>query len=53
MSELAVCLVNILLYKTAYNPQIKATALKVAAFDRLLVLVVKANCSLNVVNKTS
>ena len=33
----------------ATNTQIKATALKVAAFDKLLALVVKVNCSLNVV----
>jgi hypothetical protein len=33
------------------NPQIKATSLKVAAFDKLLALVVKVNYSLNVVNK--
>lgn len=36
-----------------YNQQIKATALKVAAFDKLLALVVKVNCSLNVVDKIS
>jgi hypothetical protein len=31
------------------NPQIKATALNVAVLYKLLVLVVKVNCSLNVV----
>jgi len=36
-----------------YNQQIKATALKILAFGKLLALVVKANCSLNVVDKTS
>jgi len=35
------------------NQQIKATALKVAAFDNLLAVVVNVNYSLNKVNKTS
>ena len=35
------------------NPQIKAAALKFAAFVDLLAFVVKVNCSLKVVNKTS
>lgn len=36
-----------------YNPQIKATALNIAALDKLLAIVVKVNCSFSVVNKTS
>lgn len=43
----------ILWTKNAHNPQIKATALKMAAYYKLLALVVKENCSLNVANKTN
>jgi hypothetical protein len=35
----------------AYNQQLKATALNVAAFDKLLAFVVKVNCSLSIVKK--
>jgi hypothetical protein len=35
------------------NPQIKATALKVAALYKLFGLVVKVNCFLSLVNKTN
>ncbi len=37
--------------KMKYNPQLKATALNVAAFDRFSAFVVKVNCSVNFVNK--
>jgi len=44
-------ILNIQIYEMRYNQQLKATALNVAAFYKLLAFVVKVNCSLSLVSK--